>query len=110
MVFSSIMSRTLSHMGKYNINPLTKFTKEEAMECFVLFPASIGGIMGACRGAYEGYDYAKESHFAANITVATLGLFYGYGFGAIFGALWPVSLPILVSRQIYGLPVKSDTV
>jgi hypothetical protein len=105
MFFSTILSRAFKTVGKYNINPMKSYTKEEVIEHFVLFPASIGGIMGSCRGAYEGYEYTKDSHFAYNITTATVGLFYGYGFGAVFGAVWPISVPILVSRQIYGSSV-----
>jgi hypothetical protein len=107
MVFSTILSKTLTKIGNHSVNPLKKYTREEATECFVYFPAAIGGVCFAGRGAYEGYEYSKDCHYAANLSCATLGIFYGYCFGTIFGALWPITIPVLVSRQIYGPNITS---
>ena len=97
--FSRIISKTIDKLGKFNL-PFSKYTKEEKMEYFTYFPAVIGGGCGAYMGAHDGYDMSKKEHFIYNMTFTTFGIFYGSMFGAVSGVLWPISVPVLITRYI----------
>lgn len=102
MVFSRILSqtfsKTVSQIGKMN-HPFAKYTREEKLDIFVRVPAVIGGVCGAIAGATEGYDFSKKDHFVSNMIFTTFGMIYYSIFGGISGALWPISIPIIVRRM-----------
>jgi hypothetical protein len=99
MVFFRIVSQTFSQIGKYN-HPFSKYTRDEQLNIFVKVPAVIGCACGAVSGAVEGYDYSKKDHFVSNMIFTTVGMFYYSIFGGVSGALWPISIPIIVSRRL----------
>lgn len=99
MIFSRFLSKTSSKLSRINF-PFSKYTKEDKIKYFIYFPAVIGGGCGAHMGACDGYDMSKTDHFFYNMMFTTLGIFYGSICGVVSGVLWPISVPVLITRYI----------
>ena len=97
MVFSRILSTTFSKISKYNL-PFSKYTKDEKRDIFVVLPAIIGGGCGAVSGSINMFNFSKDDHFFVSMMFTTCGVFYGGIAGALSGILWPISIPLIVSR------------
>jgi hypothetical protein len=98
MRFTNFLSRKFSAINRNN-HLFSKLTKEDKMEYFVYYPAIVGGCCGAKTGWDSGFDMTKDAHYFLNIPVTAVCMLYGTFCGAVYGAIWPVSLPILISRQ-----------
>jgi hypothetical protein len=94
MVFSRILSTTFSKISKYNL----PFSKDAKRDIFVVLPAIIGGGCGTVSGANSMFNFSKDEHFYVSMLFTTAGVFYGGIAGALSGILWPISIPLIVSR------------
>lgn len=94
MVFSRILSTTFSKINKYN-HP---FSKNDQYNIFVVAPAIIGGGCGIVSGATGAFEFSKDDHFFVSMMFTTFGVFYGSIVGAVSGILWPISVPLIISR------------
>lgn len=85
---------------KTNIPPW-KWSSNDQLESFVLFPAAVGGVCGSLWGANEGFKYSKQELFVVNVAITGSGLVWGYWLGFLGGCIWPVSTTVAISRLLY---------
>ena len=94
----NFLSKTASVLNRNN-HPFSKLTKEDKKEYFLFYPAVVGGLIGAKMGWDGGFEMTKHDHCFINIAMTAGGMGYGSIIGAALGAIWPVSVPVMIARQ-----------
>lgn len=78
-----------------------KYTQNELIENFIIYPAKNIGKFGAVYGAFEGFKMSKEEIFFTNMTCTIGGSSIGFFVGCGLGMFWPFSIPVAIGRYIY---------
>ena len=98
MKFANFLSKTFSKINRNN-HPFSKLTKEDKREYFVYYPAIVGSCCGAKMGWDTGFEMTKHDHCFINIAMTAVSMGYLSFIGAAMGAIWPISVPIVIARQ-----------
>ena len=98
MRFLNFLSKNVGRLNRNN-HPFSKLTKEDKREYFLFYPAVVGGCIGAKMGWDGGFEMTKHDHCFINIAMTAGSMGYGSIIGAAMGAIWPVSVPIMIARQ-----------
>jgi uncharacterized membrane protein YfcA len=69
------------------------------------YPMIAGSIIGTPCGVYSGYKDTRKYPFEYNVLGTILGGVGGFFNGGLLGFLWPISIPIAISRN-YKLQIK----
>jgi len=67
-------------------------------------PGLAGALLGAVKGAYDGYNSSKNEHLVYNYYNTLGGLIVGTSAGLLLGSSWFISAPIFVARTMNGTP------
>jgi hypothetical protein len=71
-------------------------------------PALAGAVIGAVKGAVDGYTSSKKEHLVYNYCNTIGGAIVGSTGGLVLGGTWFMSIPIVLARTIEGIPTDGN--
>jgi hypothetical protein len=77
-------------------------------QLLITVPGLTGAIIGAVKGAVDGYTSSKKEHLVYNYYNTIGGVIVGSAGGLLLGSTWFMSIPIVLARSIEGIPTEGN--
>jgi hypothetical protein len=77
-------------------------------QLIITVPGLTGAIIGAVKGAVDGYSSSKKEHLIYNYYNTIGGAIVGSAGGLLLGSTWFMSIPIVLARSIEGIPTEGN--
>ena len=74
----------------------------------IAVPGLAGAVIGAVKGAFDGYSSSKKEHIVYNYCNTVGGAIVGSTGGLVLGSTWFISVPIIFARTIEGIPTDGN--
>jgi hypothetical protein len=77
-------------------------------QLIITVPGLAGAVIGAVKGAIDGYTSSKKEHLVYNYYNTIGGVIVGSAGGLLLGSTWFMSIPIVLARSIEGIPTEGN--